>query len=146
MAKTGFNVLEGEIAEGKLHLKADSLVRFRFTFAVGPEPIGCYAIRSVEPYGLRFERAWNVGGQSYDPRKGMYVPSVVSRKLDKVRVGAVMRVCVLAPERDEILDYATFKAARVEFNDGPDVAQGAGKAPLKFECVDVLGISFVEAP
>lgn len=63
----GTSRLAAEILAGTLDLRADSLVRWRFYFSIGEQPVGIYRVRSLAPRSVRVIRAWNISDQTYDP-------------------------------------------------------------------------------
>lgn len=71
----GFNLGE-EIQKGELVLNATSLVRYRFAFVIGDQPVGLFAIQSLGPHKLTMARAWNRSlSSAVDPFTGMVVPT-----------------------------------------------------------------------
>ena len=135
--------LKDDAAAGKLWLDAMASIPMRFTFAVGQILIGCSSIKSIAPFGIRVERAWNASPMSWDPRKEMWVPTVAAPKFAHyIRDDPVFRVCVLDIRRESIKDVVTFKAACAELSAESRVVAGR-QEPLEFEMADLLGIFFV---
>lgn len=132
--------LNEEVAQGTLCLKADDFTRCRFAVEIDGEPVGCFSVRSLGPHQLRLERAWNKNAGMSDPRTGLWVAGLVSRKFLRLREKSKVKITEFLGLGFRPRDVVVVVASKTEFFDGPDVVEKSTGELLKFECVDLLGV------
>lgn len=130
--------IKREIAEGKLCLKADEILRCRFQFFIDDISIGCYALRSTAPFEVRAERAWNVGGLLWDPSRQLYVPQLAAPQFPRIKPASRIVIRELEYMKDGTVDEVSFTFAAFGLS-GCDRKGESGRV-LNFEILDLQGV------
>jgi len=128
-----------EILTGKLCLRADSLVRYRFAFSVDEMPIGVYRIASIKPKEIALLRAWNRTSSFKDPFTGLFV-TLQGRQFHHIQPGKLCFLVEFGEEFTRVVDRIAFKAGRAVLR---DVVMPGASEELRFESIELAEIEIV---
>jgi hypothetical protein len=129
-----------EILEGQLLLKATGLVRYNFVFSIGERQVGIYGIRSYGKKKIRAIRAWNRSRDSWDPIKGLFIPTP-GRQFGRIHAETPLFLVEFNQAFDKVVDKIAFRAGKVKVKDAelPSTQPELRFEEVDFENLEILG-------